>query len=58
VRRFAPGTHFGLLLVRLLEPSRRSPAVRIEALFQSEDASGWAGCFVVATDRKVRVRRS
>jgi predicted nuclease of predicted toxin-antitoxin system len=57
-RRFAPGTHHGILLIRLHSPSRLSLIERIEELFQHENVSGWASCFVVATDRKVRVRRS
>jgi predicted nuclease of predicted toxin-antitoxin system len=56
-RRFAPGTHHGILLIRLRSPSRLSLIERIEELFQNENVSEWAGCFVVATDRKVRVRR-
>ncbi|HEV2380770.1 MAG TPA: DUF5615 family PIN-like protein [Terriglobia bacterium] len=56
-RRFGPGTHCGILLVRLREPSRKTLTERIEALFRDEDAESWTGCFVVATDRKVRVRR-
>ena len=56
-RQFAPGTHHGLLLVRLREPTRRALLARVEGLFQQEDVSTWTQCFVVATDRKVRVRR-
>ncbi len=56
-RHFAPGTHHGILLVRLRSPRRLSLIERIEELFQNEDVIGWAGCFVVATERKVRVRR-
>ena len=54
-RRFAPGAHHGILLVRLRSPSRRSLAERIEKLFQQEDVERWSGCFVVASDRKTRV---
>jgi predicted nuclease of predicted toxin-antitoxin system len=57
VRQFAPGTHHGLLLVRLANPSRRALKVYIESLFQAEDVERWARCFVVATDTKIRVRR-
>jgi predicted nuclease of predicted toxin-antitoxin system len=56
-RRFAPGTHHGILLLRLCSPSRLPLIERIEKLFKNENVAGWAGCFVVATDRKVRVRR-
>ncbi|HWZ42032.1 MAG TPA: DUF5615 family PIN-like protein [Candidatus Saccharimonadales bacterium] len=56
-RRFAPGTHCGILLVRLHSPSRFSLILRIEEIFKNEDVGSWAACFVVATEHKVRVRR-
>jgi predicted nuclease of predicted toxin-antitoxin system len=55
-RRFAPGTHHGILLFRLRSPSRQNLVDRVEEIFQMEDVTPWAGCFVVATERKVRVR--
>jgi predicted nuclease of predicted toxin-antitoxin system len=57
VRRFKPGTHHGLLLIRLQNPSRRRLADRITAVFEAERVDQWTACFVVVTDRKVRVRR-
>jgi predicted nuclease of predicted toxin-antitoxin system len=57
VRQFAPGTHCGLLLVRLADPSRRELKAYIECLFRTEDVERWTRCFVVATDTKIRVRR-
>jgi predicted nuclease of predicted toxin-antitoxin system len=57
VRQFAPGTHHGLLLVRLGNPSRRALTMYIESFFRAEDVERWAGGFVVATDTKIRVRR-
>jgi predicted nuclease of predicted toxin-antitoxin system len=56
LRQFAPGTHHGLLLIRLADPSRRVLKAYIECLFRTEDVERWAGCFVVATDTKIRVR--
>jgi predicted nuclease of predicted toxin-antitoxin system len=56
-QRFAPGSHYGILLIRLRTPSRRALIKRVEDLFREEDVSQWPRCFVVATDRKVRVRR-
>ncbi len=55
VRRFAPGTHAGILLVRLRTPSRSALVERVTALFSSTLIANWAGCFVVATETKVRV---
>lgn len=57
VRAYEPGTHAGLLLVRLRDPARKALTERVRAIFETEDVAGWAGCLVVATDRKVRVRR-
>jgi predicted nuclease of predicted toxin-antitoxin system len=56
-RHFAPGTHRSVLLVRLHSPSRTSLTRRIEELFQEEEVNEWVGCFVVATKRKIRVRK-
>jgi predicted nuclease of predicted toxin-antitoxin system len=55
LRQFAPGSHHGILLVRLRSPNRRDLIARIGELFQKENISEWAGCFVVATERKIRV---
>jgi predicted nuclease of predicted toxin-antitoxin system len=41
LRQFAPGSHHGILLVRLRSPSRGELAARIAELFQSEDVAGW-----------------
>jgi predicted nuclease of predicted toxin-antitoxin system len=57
-RRFAPGTHEGILLVRLHAPNWRALVARLEKLFAREDVAGWARCFVVATEHKVRARRA
>jgi hypothetical protein len=57
IRNFTPGTHAGLLLVRLSRPGRGALRVRVKILFENEDVRTWSGCFVVATDRKLRVSR-
>ena len=57
VRRYTPGTHHGLLLVRLKQPGRRAVAKRIRLLFEAQDIISWRGCFVVTTEVKVRVHR-
>jgi predicted nuclease of predicted toxin-antitoxin system len=56
-RTFEPGTHHGLLLVRLRNPSRRGLIERVRAIFESEEVGTWHGCFVVVTEHKIRVRR-
>ena len=57
VRRYAPGTHHGLLLVRLKQPGRRGVYSRVISLFKDHDPDLWRGCFVLATEVKVRVHR-
>jgi len=57
-RRFTPGTHHGVVLVRLHSPSRLRLVERLEEVFQGEAVNEWAGCFVVVTDQKIRVRRT
>lgn len=56
-RRFAPGTHYGIILVRLRFPSRRRLRERVAEIFRTEAVEDWQRCFVVATERKIRVRR-
>jgi predicted nuclease of predicted toxin-antitoxin system len=56
VRQFRPGTHPGIILIRLRDPSRRRLIDRITQVFASEDVAQWAGCFVVISDRKLRIR--
>lgn len=54
-RQFVPGSHCGILLVRLNSPNRANLIARITEVFQTENVQEWSGCFVVATERKVRV---
>ena len=56
-RRFTPGSHHGILLVRLRSANRRNLVGRIRELFRQENVGQWVGCFVVATERKIRVIR-
>ena len=54
-RRFAPGTHAGLLLLRLREPGANALVATVSGVVgELED---WSGCFVVMTEHKIRVRR-
>lgn len=53
-RKFAPGTHCGILLVRLREPSAQALFDKISAVVG--ELAGWHGCFVVLTEHKLRVK--
>ncbi len=55
LRRFAPGSHHGILLVRLHSPDWRHLSERVAGIFREEDVERWDGCFVVATERKIRI---
>jgi predicted nuclease of predicted toxin-antitoxin system len=56
-RVFLAGTHPGVLLVRLKSPGRSELFSRIQEIFETNDIESWRGCFVVASDSKLRVRR-
>ena len=57
IRRYTPGTHAGLLVVRLSRPSRNALFERLSRVFQTEKGEEWTGCLVVATEQKIRIRR-
>jgi hypothetical protein len=54
MRQFAPGTHAGLLLVRLRRPGRDLLYRFVYELFRRHDVTAWQGAFMVATEHKVR----
>jgi len=57
VRRFVPGTHPGLMIVRLPAAGRQELLDRVSSVFEHEAVVTWDGCHVVVTSHKVRVRR-
>jgi predicted nuclease of predicted toxin-antitoxin system len=54
-RRFRPGTHAGLLLIRLRQPGANALLTTVESVLA--ELEHWAGCFVVLTEHKLRVQR-
>jgi predicted nuclease of predicted toxin-antitoxin system len=56
-RRYAPGTHHGILVLRLTDDRSRVVAERLATVFADDSVKTWAGCLVIVTDHKVRVRR-
>lgn len=42
-RKYAPGTHHGLLLIRLPQPSRTALFDRVSTLFRTEAVDSWRG---------------
>lgn len=57
LRQFTPGSHAGLLLVRLRDPGRLALAAALREVFSSQAAADWQGCFIVITEKKLRVLR-
>lgn len=57
LRQFTPGSHHGILLVRLHSPDWRNLSERVAKIFREENVEQWAGCFVVATEHKIRIVR-
>jgi len=56
-RQFQPGTHPGILLVRLREPGANALLEQIGRVIQENSLEDWFGCFIVLTEHKLRVRR-
>jgi len=56
VYRYKPGTHNGIMVVRLRDPGRLALLEKVREIFQTEDTSKWRGSFIVLTDRKIRIR--
>jgi len=56
VRKFRPGTHPGIALIRLREPSRRVLIQRLREVFEIEPVENWTQCFVVISNTKLRVQ--
>jgi predicted nuclease of predicted toxin-antitoxin system len=57
MRKFIPGCHHGILLIRLNSPSRSNLIFRLQQILGIENVENWKGCFVVVTERKIRIRR-
>ena len=57
IRRFIPGTHAGILLVRLRDNGREALVQSLLHAFETEAVESWQQCFVIITERKIWVRR-
>lgn len=56
-RQFAAGSHHGILLIRMRSPKQKDLLRRIGQLFQTVNVAEWYGCFIVASERKIRVQK-
>jgi predicted nuclease of predicted toxin-antitoxin system len=57
IRRFAPGTHHGIVLVRLPDAEQWRISDYLVASFSTVESRTWTNCFVVATSNRIRVMR-
>lgn len=57
LRQFVPGTHHGILLLRLRRPTRKLLFERVRVLFETEEPASWEGSFIVATESKLRAHQ-
>lgn len=55
LRKFTPGTHAGIMLIRLNEPSRRTLIQKVRHVFEEEDVQSWKGAVAVLATHKLRV---
>ena len=56
VRRYEPGLHMGVLLIRLSQEGKNHVLAFIRWLLTEHDLNDWSRCLVVATDHKIRIR--
>ena len=56
-RRYPPGQHYGILVLRLSDDRSLAVANRLGSVFSAEQVATWARCLVIVSDHKVRVRR-
>ena len=57
IRRFPPGTHPGILLLRPRNASREAVRTVLRRVLRTYALEELKGCLVVASDRHTRVRR-
>jgi predicted nuclease of predicted toxin-antitoxin system len=55
LRKFRPGSHRGILVLRLDAPSQHSLIASVERIFRRENVVAWIRCLVVATEHRIRI---
>jgi predicted nuclease of predicted toxin-antitoxin system len=56
IRRFPPGTHGGILVLRLSRQGRRAILNLFQALLDQQPLGSFERCIVIASERGIRVR--
>lgn len=57
VRKYPPGTHAGIMILRVADDSRENLIRVVLQAFQVQETSAFARALVVVTDVKMRIRR-
>lgn len=57
IRKYAPGTHPGVLLLRLSREGRTHITLYLKKLISKFDFNEWKGCLVIGSDHKIRVKK-
>lgn len=57
LRSFPPGTHPGIIVMRLADQSAPRVTTVLRSLLQGFDLADLVGCLVVVEDTRVRIRR-
>jgi predicted nuclease of predicted toxin-antitoxin system len=57
IRRFSPGTHGRILIVRLRTPGRIALHQMVARLYSNENTEEWISCLILSTERKLRFHR-
>jgi predicted nuclease of predicted toxin-antitoxin system len=57
VRRFSPGTHPGILLIRARSKSRAAVSFVLQRVLMTHPLNTLAGCLAVADETSTRIRR-
>jgi predicted nuclease of predicted toxin-antitoxin system len=55
IRKFTPGSHYGILVIRLGNPGRLAITAKVMDVFKREKIDSWHKCFIVLGDNKLRV---
>jgi predicted nuclease of predicted toxin-antitoxin system len=58
LRKFQPGSHAGIVLVRFQNPGRVALFDVLSSIFRNHDLEAWKSCFVVLSETKIRIRHS
>ncbi|MEO5333649.1 MAG: DUF5615 family PIN-like protein [Magnetococcus sp. YQC-5] len=56
-RKFPLGTHTGILLVRLANPSLPKLMQRLQEIISTNRIETGSGCFITVAEKKIRIRR-